>query len=296
MTDLLGVMESWAASSTTLRAEDGTLTEIALTDIVSGKPVPPRASPRLRVSADEATRRANASWPAEHVEPLGEWLLRAAGGFSARANSAMAVGDPGMSFAEALARTEAFYARHGLPPWAQVTVGTGVHAAFEEAGWVRARPGEADSQFRIASVAQARRAAGRRLPAEPPLLTQRATVGAGWLASDPRAAAHERAARAVLEGPDQVVFVSAPPSGSRDEPATERDVVPLVCRGRAAISATGSPSPTSGSLLTTAAAVSPAWCCTRCSAGPPSAVPPPPVSRSAVTTPLLSPCTSGWAS
>src|SRR3954470_18761179 len=52
MTDLLGVMESWTDGSTVVRAEDGTTTEIALRDIVSGKPVPPRASARMRVSAE----------------------------------------------------------------------------------------------------------------------------------------------------------------------------------------------------------------------------------------------------
>src|SRR3954447_15605292 len=51
MTDLLGVVESWGSTSTRVRAEDGTVTEIALGDIVSGKPVPTRPSARLRVSA-----------------------------------------------------------------------------------------------------------------------------------------------------------------------------------------------------------------------------------------------------
>src|SRR5215213_256236 len=110
MTDLLGVMESWSAEVTEVRGEDGQVTEIRLADIVSGKPVPPRASPRMRVSAEQACRLSNASWPAVHTEPLGEWLLRASGGFSARANSVMATGDPGVPFAAALERVRGFYA------------------------------------------------------------------------------------------------------------------------------------------------------------------------------------------
>src|SRR5690242_10484842 len=39
MTDLLGVMETWQPPTTTVRAQDGSVTEIALADIVSGKPV-----------------------------------------------------------------------------------------------------------------------------------------------------------------------------------------------------------------------------------------------------------------
>ena len=153
MTDLLGVMESWTATSTVVRAEDGTATEIALADIVSGKPVPPRPSPRMRVSAEEACNLANASWPAVHTERLGDWLFRASGGFSARANSVMAVGDPGVPFADAVGRAEAFYAGHGLPAWAQVVVGSGTGERFEAAGWVTARPGEADSEMQLAPVA-----------------------------------------------------------------------------------------------------------------------------------------------
>ena len=37
--------------------------------------------------------RCPAGWP--YHEPLGEWTLRAGGGFTGRANSCHAVGDPG---------------------------------------------------------------------------------------------------------------------------------------------------------------------------------------------------------
>src|SRR3954447_492584 len=165
MTDLLGVMESWSDGRTVVRAEDGTATEIALSEIVSGKPVPPRPSPRLRVSAEEACRMSNASWPPVHSEPLGDWLRRASGGFSARANSVMATGDPGIAMPEALDRVRASYARHELPVWAQVVVGSDVQRSLQEQGWDLARPGVADSELQLASVAQAVRAVRRLLPA-----------------------------------------------------------------------------------------------------------------------------------
>jgi len=231
MTYLVGVMESWTGAATTVRSEDGSLTVIPLRHIVSGKPVPARASPRLRVTAEEASRRANESWPALTTEPLGDWLLRASGGFSARANSAMACGDPGLPFDEALAKVHAFYARHRLPPWAQLVVGSDVHAAFEAAGWDNARPGEADSLFQMASVASAVRAVRRLLPEEVPAIRHDTTVSEEWLASDERAAAHRAAAVRVLEGPAKVVLVSALPSESRDEPHLR----PLTFRGRAAV-------------------------------------------------------------
>ena len=142
MTDLLGVMETWAAAGRPRSApRTAPLTEIALADIVSGKPVPPRPSPRMRVSAEQACRLSNASWPAVHTEQLGDWLLRASGGFSARANSVMAVGDPGRAVRRGAGRAVvAFYAAHGLPAWAQVVVGSETGDRFEDAGWAHRPP------------------------------------------------------------------------------------------------------------------------------------------------------------
>ncbi|MEO5708813.1 MAG: GNAT family N-acetyltransferase [Nocardioidaceae bacterium] len=208
MTDLLGVMESWEPPTTTVRAEDGTLTEIALADIVSGKPVPPRPSTRMRVTAERACLLSNSSWPAVHTEAIGDWLLRASGGFSARANSVMAVGDPGVPFDAAVARAVAFYAQHGLPAWVQVVVGSDVAVQLGAAGWTTARPGEADSHFQLASVARASRAVRHLLPQSIPPVTLGTTATPAWLAHDSRALAHPVDAAAVLNGPAEVGFVS----------------------------------------------------------------------------------------
>jgi ribosomal protein S18 acetylase RimI-like enzyme len=215
MTDLLGVMESWTGTSTTVRAEDGSATVIALRDIVSGKPVPPRASARMRVPAEQACLMSNASWPAVHTEPLGDWLLRASGGFSARANSVMAIGDPGVPFDTALETVLDFYAAHHLAPWAQVVVGSATGERFAAAGWDTARPGEADSHFQVASVAQASRAVRRLLPAPVPPAATGTTATPEWLANDERARSHHDDAVAVLHGPEQVGFVSVPPGHGR---------------------------------------------------------------------------------
>src|SRR5215212_6086619 len=52
-------------------------------------------------------------------EPLGEWTLRAARGFTWRANSCLAVGDPGMPAGAAAAKIVAFSRAHGIPPRAE---------------------------------------------------------------------------------------------------------------------------------------------------------------------------------
>ena len=208
MTDLLGVMESWADGFTTIRGESGEVTSIAIADIVAGKPVPPRPSVRHRISPEDAERRANVSWPAVVTEPLGDWLLRASGGFTSRANSVMAVGEPDRSFGEALEAVASFYDRHGLPAWAQVVVDGEMHRSFAAAGWVPARPGEDDSLFQLASVSQALRAVRRLLPSVVPGVSMGTTADAAWLEGDDRALTHREAAIRVLEGPADVAFAA----------------------------------------------------------------------------------------
>ena len=76
----------------------------------------PRPRPAELPEADqraELERACSAGWLALH-EPLGEWTLRAAGGFTGRANSCLAVGDPGMPIAQAAERIVAFAERHGI--------------------------------------------------------------------------------------------------------------------------------------------------------------------------------------
>lgn len=78
-------------------------------------------------------------WPAPVDRPLGQWRLRAAGGFTGRANSCLAVGDPGLSVADALAEARSFAAAHDLPARVQVPEGSPWHSAILERGW---RPDE----------------------------------------------------------------------------------------------------------------------------------------------------------
>ena len=64
----------------------------------------------------ELERTAAAHWRGTEEEWLGGWLLRAAEGFTGRANSALPLGDPGRPLDEALAAVTAWYGARGLPP------------------------------------------------------------------------------------------------------------------------------------------------------------------------------------
>jgi N-acetylglutamate synthase len=65
---------------------------------------------------DELERAAARHWQAPETERLGEWLLRAAQGFTGRANSALPLGDPGVPLPDAAAAVTGWYRRRGLPP------------------------------------------------------------------------------------------------------------------------------------------------------------------------------------
>jgi ribosomal protein S18 acetylase RimI-like enzyme len=61
-------------------------------------------------------RAAAAHWRGIEEEWLGGWLLRAAAGFTGRANSALPLGDPGLPLDAALAAVTCWYLERGQPP------------------------------------------------------------------------------------------------------------------------------------------------------------------------------------
>jgi len=169
MTDLLGVCTAWDARSCTVAPEDGEPVVIALADIVSGKPVPPRPSVRQRVGVREAEGHALALWPDVEQEALGEWVLRTVaqpvGRPLKRANSCLAMGDPGRPLPEAAAAILSFYRERGRTPLAQVEADSPAESWLLAHGWSAYPGGEA--AFELASVARvrrARRAIGGTLP------------------------------------------------------------------------------------------------------------------------------------
>ncbi|MFC6092110.1 GNAT family N-acetyltransferase [Saccharothrix lopnurensis] len=80
-------------------------------------------------------QRCADAWPAVVDVPLGQWRLRAAGGFTGRANSALTTGDPGIPVPEALDRVRDFARRHAIAPAAHVVIGSPAEGAVATAGW-----------------------------------------------------------------------------------------------------------------------------------------------------------------
>ena len=74
----------------------------------------------MGISIDNLERIAAGGWQAPAVEQLGEWQLRAADGFTGRANSALAVGDPGRDLPDAIDHVTRWYQARDLIPMVSV--------------------------------------------------------------------------------------------------------------------------------------------------------------------------------
>lgn len=209
-TDVLGVLEEWTDEVISVRRKTGETVLIRHDSIATAKPVPPRASVRHRISADSLERVCAAGWQAPTTEALGDWLLRAGGGFTGRANSTLIAGDPSRPLPQALEEVQTFYSRHQLPALAQVIVDSPWLDRLTDCGWIKARPGEGDALVQVASVSQARRV-GRSRPDTPePVVEVSDHLTADWMERYGRTAGlDDSIVRAILTSGDKVAFAHA---------------------------------------------------------------------------------------
>lgn len=165
--DVLGICLAWTDTETVIDQDPrgdapGGPVRIRVAAIVTGKPVPRRASVRNRLSPRDVEGHTTALWADVEVVGLGEWQLRAVdtpGRRRRRGNSLLAMGDPGIPVAEATERARAFYGERGLPTLAQCVLGSDEETALLALGWQRLGSGDAECQ--LASVARALRACSR---------------------------------------------------------------------------------------------------------------------------------------
>lgn len=117
------------------------------------------------------------AWPPLTRRDLGGWRMRAAGGYTGRANSTLPLGEPGVPVHAALAEVTAFSREHGIRPYLQVVSGSPVEAALAEHGW---RPNTAHAKGAETHVltGPTRPAAGDVRDAPPPGWLEAAVGGA----------------------------------------------------------------------------------------------------------------------
>ena len=143
--DVVGVLERAAPAQWTIRKRTGERVTVDPGQVVSAITVPDLPA-RLRSASDVEVGAlevvAADGWQPLEREQLGDWVLRAAGGFTGRANSVLPIGDPGSDLDVALEAVKAWYSARALTPMLQVPLPLrdDLQAALSERGWDHHNP------------------------------------------------------------------------------------------------------------------------------------------------------------
>jgi ribosomal protein S18 acetylase RimI-like enzyme len=179
-TDTVGVLTSWDNGVLLITRKGGETVRVPESVLVAGKVVPSAPARRRGPAAsyEELARIASRAWRPVESERLGEWELRAAAGFTRRANSVLPLGDPGLPLDEALTAVRRWYGDRGLPSYIQTATGAEgtqelLCAELEKRGWVR----EVTAQMWVGPLAPI---ADRG--AEPSMVVLSRTADEAWLA------------------------------------------------------------------------------------------------------------------
>ncbi len=200
-TDTVGVLTSWDAGVLVITRKSGEAVRIAESALVAGKVVPAAPARRRGPAAtyEELARAGARSWQPVESERLGSWTLRAASGFTRRANSVLPIGDPGRPLDDALARVRSWYADRGLPAYVQAATGADdvqerLCAELERRGWAR----EVTTEVLVGALAPI-----GDLPVDTGRVTLSRSVDEAWL---------RRYQRAGVPGPHVVQVLTSGPS------------------------------------------------------------------------------------
>ena len=188
--DLLDVDDSRAL----VEDREGMVT-IPLGTVALARVAPPSTADELALEAVAAQ-----GWQPEETAAVGGWLLRAAGGFTGRANSVLPLRSPGRPLEQAIADARAWYAARGLPLRFQVPTEARrlLDAELAERGW------SASADVHVLAA----RLDALTLPADRPVRIADAP-DEGWLHRYRDGAGTAAAARSVLTRHDTVAFAAA---------------------------------------------------------------------------------------
>ncbi|GGL77858.1 N-acetyltransferase [Streptomyces fumigatiscleroticus] len=214
-TDTVGVLTSWDDGVLLITRRNGETVRIAEASLVAGKVIPSAPARRGGPSASyaELARVASRGWQPVESERLGDWELRAAAGFTRRANSVLPLGDPGLPLDAALETVRRWYGERGLPAYIQTATGAEgtqepLCAELERRGWTR----EVTAELWTGALAPVADRAGA-----PGVVLSRRQDRA-WQARYQRKGVSEVASKVLGSGPS-VWFASVPDTDADAPPA-----------------------------------------------------------------------------
>ncbi|MEV6540249.1 GNAT family N-acetyltransferase [Streptomyces sp. NPDC051665] len=227
-TDTVGVLTSWDSGVLTITRKGGESVRISESSLVAGKVVPAAPARRRGPSATypELAHVSSRAWRPVESEPLGAWELRAAAGFTRRANSVLPLGDPGLPLDEALTVVRRWYGDRGLPAYVQTATGAEgtqelLCAELEQRGWTR----EVTAELWVGALAPV---ADR---ADPSGVVLSRTADEAWLARYQRKGVSEVALKVLGSGPS-VWFATVPGDGGEGADSTPAAIGRCVVDGR----------------------------------------------------------------
>lgn len=150
LTDVVGDLVDAGEESIVVDAAHGRVS-IPRSAVLATRVVPPRPSrrgaPHRALSVEDLERVMVGAWPPSEQDRLGDWMLRSAGGFTARANSALVVGHPDRPVPAALEVVEQWYAARHRAPVLALPMAPGARLADDDvaatairSGWVAGDP------------------------------------------------------------------------------------------------------------------------------------------------------------
>jgi ribosomal protein S18 acetylase RimI-like enzyme len=225
LTDALGEVVALDETSVSVATRRG-LQVVQRAAVVAAKEVPPapsrRGAPHLALSMADLERVMVDGWPPLERAELGSWMLRAASGFTGRANSVLPLGDPGRPLPDAVQAAEAWYVERGLRPMFSLFGPEGFTVTDDALGALLGARGYTDvNRSVVMTAAVASLVSATRRPsseegdggdegeAAVTVREGRAPWPQWWAASDERRRGSKDVAQAVMaSSPDQVLLAA----------------------------------------------------------------------------------------
>lgn len=114
-TDALGILQDWQNGFFFVQTKSLAIKKVPLLNIIAAKVIAPE------VSAAWVAAKALQVWRASETQNLGDWILQATGGGTARVNSCLLVGLPNAPIAKSLGEVVAWYQARKQTPLAHLS-------------------------------------------------------------------------------------------------------------------------------------------------------------------------------